>query len=528
MTTQIRGEMIEGRRTYCGQGKELHAIAAMTGEKLEPGFGTATPTDVDRSCMLAEAAFGPYRQLPDEQRAASLEAIAAEILALGDVLTQRAHVETGLSKQRLEGERLRTAGQLRLFAKLLRDGRWHRAVIDTALPEREPLPRPDLRQRRIALGPVAVFGASNFPLAFSVAGGDTASALAAGCPVVVKAHPAHLGTSELVAKAIQKAAIATDMPEGAFSLLFGEGNALGEALVRHSAIRAVGFTGSRGGGLSLVRIAQSRPEPIPVYAEMSSINPIFLLPHALAARGEAIATDFVGSLTLGAGQFCTNPGIVIALEGEALDSFCRHASAALEAAAAATMLTASIHAAYSTRVEHLRKLPTVAQVAQGKPAQSRFEVRAALFRTSALQFLIEPKMHEEVFGPASLVIGCRDVVEMHAVAVGISGQLTATLQHAPGDEDIARQLLPRLEHKVGRIVFNGFPTGVEVCYAIVHGGPFPSTSDGRTTSVGAAAIDRFLRPVCYQDVPDALLPPALQQANPLGIWRLRDGALAKA
>jgi NADP-dependent aldehyde dehydrogenase len=409
----------------------------------------------------------------------------------------------------------------------VRDGRWHGAVIDAAQPQRTPLPRPDLRLRRIGLGPVAVFGASNFPLAFSVAGGDTASALAAGCPVVVKAHPSHLGTSELVARAIAKAARDTGMPDGVFSMVLGDGIAIGEALVRHPAIQAVGFTGSRQGGLALQRLAQSRREPIPVYAEMSSINPVVVLPAALGARGAAIAREFVDSLTLGTGQFCTNPGLVVAIEGPALDAFCAAAVEALTAKPATTMLSPGIHGAYCRGVERLSTRSGVTRLAAGKPASGANQAVAALLRTDAESFLADESLEDEVFGPSSLVVACRDFDELHRVLRRVSGQLTATVQLDDDDHALAGKLLPTLERKAGRVLFNGFPTGVEVSYAMVHGGPFPSTSDSRTTSVGASAIDRFLRPVCYQAVPDALLPEALQADNPRGIWRLVDGQLVR-
>jgi len=525
---KILGEMIIGRRSRKGLDGALHALAAATGEMLEPAFGAGNEADVGEACDLAEAAVDDFRLLPDASRAGFLEAIAQGLLDLGDVLIERAHLETGLPKARLEGERLRTVNQLRMFARLLRDGRWHQAIIDPAQPERTPLRRPDLRQRRIALGPVAVFGASNFPLAFSVAGGDTAAALAAGCPVVAKAHPAHLGTSELVGRVILQASIDTGMPDGVFSLVIGAGNSIGEALVRHPAIQAVGFTGSRQGGLALLRIAQARPQPIPLYAEMSSINPVFLLPSALATRGAAIAKGFVESLVLGAGQFCTNPGLVIALEGEALDAFCQGAAGALAMKAAATMLTPGIHSAYCRGIERLRQFATITPVAQGLPPAELFAAQATLFRTTAHAFLAEPEMAEEVFGPGALVIGCRDLNELHLLTRQLAGQLTATLHIDESDHPLARQLVRTLERKAGRILFNDFPTGVEVGYAMVHGGPFPATSDNRTTSVGAAAIERFLRPVCYQDMPDTLLPEPLQESNPLGIWRLRDGQLIKA
>jgi 2,5-dioxopentanoate dehydrogenase len=416
---------------------------------------------------------------------------------------------------------------LKLFASLVRDGRWCGAVLDSALPGRQPLPRPDLRSRKVAVGPVAVFGASNFPLAFSVAGGDTASALAAGCPVVVKAHPAHLGTSELVGRAIQRAVAASGLPDGVFSLVIGAGNAVGEALVAHPAIKAVGFTGSRRGGLALVDIAARRKEPIPVYAEMSSINPVFLLPAALAARGAALAQGFVDSLTLGAGQFCTNPGLLIAFEGPELQRFVDAATQALAQKSAQTMLTPGIAAAYREGVDARARTGGVTRVADGAASDVHSAARPALFATTAAQFVASEALQDEIFGPAALIVTCRDADELMRVAEHLEGQLTATLQIDPEDYALARRLLPTLERKAGRILANGFPTGVEVSYAMVHGGPFPATSDARTTSVGAAAIERFLRPVCYQDLPAELLPDALHDDNPLGLWRLRDGELVR-
>ncbi|MEM5446780.1 aldehyde dehydrogenase (NADP(+)) [Paraburkholderia guartelaensis] len=520
---QIQGEMIIGGKAVRGEGGTLHALAAATGEKLEPVFGGATHADVDSACTLAGNAFDSYRGLPDESRAAFLEEIARQIVELGAALTERAHAETGLPLARLDGERTRTVNQLNLFAKVLRAGRWHGAIVDTAQPERKPLPHPDLRLRHIGLGPVAVFGASNFPLAFSVAGGDTASALAAGCPVVVKAHSAHLGTSELVARAIAVAARNTQMPEGVFSLLIGEGNWLGEALVGHPEIQAVGFTGSRHGGLALQRIAQARSVPIPVYAEMSSINPMVILPAALAARGEQIARGYVDSVVVGAGQFCTNPGIVLALEGDALDSFCSVASGALKAKAATTMLTSGIHRAYCDGIDRLRRSPRVTQLAEGQAASGPFDAVARLLRVDARTFLAEADLAAEVFGPSSLIVACRDFDELRTVLRRIEGQLTVTVHLDDGDRAMGGTLMPTLERKAGRVLFNGYPTGVEVAYAMVHGGPFPATSDSRTTSVGATSIERFLRPVCYQDVPDALLPEVLRAANPLGVERLVNG-----
>lgn len=524
---QILGETIIGQRAVAGQGGQVYALAAATGEQLTPVFGASTLDDVNAACELAEASFDSYRQLSDEKRATFLDAIAQGLLDLGDVLIERVHIESGLPKPRLEGERMRTVNQLKLFASLLRDGRWHGAVVDTAMPDRQPLPRADLRLRRIGLGPVAVFGASNFPLAFSVAGGDTASALAAGCPVVVKAHPAHLGTSELVARVIQKAARETGMPDGVFSMLIDKDISVGQALVSHPLISAVGFTGSRRGGLALVAAAQARPVPIPVYAEMSSINPVFLLPAALSARGDSIAKGFVESLVMGAGQFCTNPGILLALESDALERFVSAAANALADKSPTTMLTPNIHGAYCNGLNNLHKASGVTLVAEGREAEGSFQARPAFFRTDSATFLANPALEDENFGPSALLVVCKDTADLQTVAAKFDGQLTVTLQFEEGDQAIAQALLPTLERKAGRILFNDYPTGVEVSYSMVHGGPFPATSDSRSTSVGATAIDRFLRPVCYQNVPDSLLPPSLQQSNPLKTWRLVNGELVK-
>lgn len=523
----ITGEMPIGASSVRGRAGELRALNPALGEALEPLFGVADTADIGRACELARAAFDPFRAMPLETRARLLESIAQHILDLGDALIERAAAETALPIARLTGERMRTVGQLRLFAQVVRAGDFVAATIDAAQPERQPLPRADLRLAKLGIGPVAVFGASNFPLAFSVAGGDTASALAAGCPVVVKAHPAHLGTSELVGRAIQRAVAELALPEGVFSLVIGEREA-GVALVSHPAIHAVGFTGSRQGGLALVNVANARAVPIPVYAEMSSINPVFLLPAALHARAEPLGRQFVDSLTLGVGQFCTNPGLVIGLSGEALERFCAAAAGQLTEKAAGTMLTAGIAQAYRDGVAALSAQPGVAALGVRTDGASEGMASAALFRTDAATFLATPALESEIFGPASLVVACRSVEEMLAVAEHVEGQLTATLQLDAGDEAIARDLLPVLERKAGRILANGFPTGVEVAYAMVHGGPFPATSNAMFTSVGAAAIDRFLRPVCYQDLPDALLPPALQEANPLGVWRKRDGVWGRA
>jgi 2,5-dioxopentanoate dehydrogenase len=524
---QINGDMLIGGAAVHGAKGTLRAFDPVNNTEIEPAFGAGSAADVERACELAGLAFDLYRQAPLETRARFLEAIAENIVALGDVLIERAHVESALPKARLEGERARTVGQLKLFASLVREGRWLTATLDSALPDRKPLPRSDLRLQKVPVGPVAVFGASNFPLAFSVAGGDTASALAAGCPVVVKAHPAHLGTSELVGRAIQKAVVDSGLPEGVFSLVIGAGNETGEALVKHPAIKSVGFTGSRRGGLALVDIASKRREPIPVFAEMSSINPFFVLPGALAKRAEALANGFVESVTLGVGQFCTNPGLVLVLEGPNTRLFIDAAAQALAKKGAQTMLTAGISTAYQNDIAQRGEQAGVQTIAQGAQTEAACPALPVLFETSAVHFLATPQLEDEIFGPSSLIVTCVDVEEMIKVAEHLEGQLTATLQIESEDYPLARRLLPTLERKVGRILANGFPTGVEVSYAMVHGGPFPATSDSRATSVGATAIERFLRPVCYQDLPAELLPEALHDNNPLKLWRLRDGKLVQ-
>ncbi len=524
----ITGEMLIGKIAVWGDKGDFRGVNPATGAQIEPPFGSGSRADVDRACALAWAAFDTYRETSLEQRAQFLEAIAQALLDAGDALVERAVMESGLPRGRIEGERGRTVGQLRLFATTVREGGWVDARIDPAQPARAPLPRSDLRQRHVALGPVAVFGASNFPLAFSVAGGDTASALAAGCPVIVKAHSAHPGTSEIAGRAIQAAVKSCGLPEGVFSLLFGSGREIGTSLVTDPRIAAVGFTGSRAGGLALVKAANGRKVPIPVYAEMSSINPVFALPHALATRAEAMGKGFVGSLIMGAGQFCTNPGLVLAVDGPDLETFLASATAALAEAPASTMLTPGIHSAYQEGSKRLLDHAGIQTVAQGKPEAGPNQCQAALFVTDAAAFLANPDMAEEVFGAASLVVRCKDVATMRDLAEQLEGQLTATLQIDAGDMDDARSLLPTLERRVGRILVNGYPTGVEVCPAMVHGGPFPATSDSRATSVGTLAIERFLRPVCYQDFPMALLPNALQDANPERIWRRIDGVMTPA
>jgi NADP-dependent aldehyde dehydrogenase len=525
--TVLTGQNLVGAASASGREAALRAINPATGHELEPSYGGAGAAELERACALAAAAFDTYRETALEKRARFLEAIAERILGIGDALIERAMQESGLPRARLEGERGRTVGQLRLFAAVVREGSWLEARIDPAMPDRKPMARSDLRLRNVPVGPVAVFGASNFPLAFSVAGGDTASALAAGCPVVVKAHPAHPGTSELVGRAIQAAVKDCGLPEGVFSLLYGAGNWLGGALVADARIKAVGFTGSRGGGLALMRIANERPEPIPVYAEMSSINPVLVLPAALASRGEQIAKNFVASLTMGAGQFCTNPGLLLAQDSPTLDSFVKKVAENLGPSAATTMLTPGISQAYRKGVDRIAANPKVKTVARGRPGDGANLGQSAFFSTDAKSFLADHSLREEVFGASSVLIRCPEAKTMLEIIESLEGQLTITLQMDAADLEYARTILPALERKAGRLLVNGFPTGVEVAHAMVHGGPFPATSDGRSTSVGSLAIYRFLRPVCYQDFPSGLLPEVLRDGNPVGIPRRVDGKLGE-
>lgn len=517
----ITGDSLIGGQAVKGTGAAFRAYNPSLQQSMDPEFTTADVNQIDQACRLAEAAFDTFRSLSDEKRAVFLETIGEQIMALGEVLVERVMAESGLPRARVEGERGRTVGQLKLFANLLREGSWNDVRIDKALPDRAP-PRPDIRMRMIGLGPVAVFSASNFPLAFSVAGGDTASAFAAGCPVVLKAHFAHPGTSELVGRAVVKAVEICGLPAGVFSLLTGVGNDIGQEVVRHPAIKAVGFTGSRGGGLALMAVAAARPVPIPVYAEMSSINPVFLLPNALANRAEDLAAGFSASLVLGVGQMCTNPGLVIGIAGSDLDRFKAAASTALAGGAACAMLSPGIAGSYKRGITQLADNADVNTLALAP--QSEGKAAPALFDTSSAAFLDQHVLSEEVFGPASLVVACKDIAEMRRIAEELEGQLTATLLMDEADLDAAQQLLPVLERKVGRILANGYPTGVEVCSAMVHGGPFPSTSDGRSTSVGTGAITRFLRPVSYQNLPQPLLPQVLRDEGGAP-WRRLEGEL---
>jgi alpha-ketoglutaric semialdehyde dehydrogenase len=505
-------------------GSTFHGLNPATGEQLEPAFHEASVGELDRACAAAGAAFDVFSQTSAKERAALLRDIAARIDANDEVIA-RGQLETGLPAARLTGERARTSGQLRLFASMLEEGSWVDARIDHADPNRQPIPKADIRSMQRPLGPVAVFGASNFPLAFSVAGGDTAAALAAGCPVVVKAHHAHPGVSELIASDVAAAVAASKLPTGVFSMLYGAGRTVGQGLVSHPRIKAVGFTGSRAGGQALMKTAAARHEPIPVYAEMSSVNPVFLLPGALAERGEQIAQGLHGSVTLGVGQFCTNPGLVFLPAGAASEAFRAKFAELMSGTAACPMLHHGIREAYTMGVGRNEKNAAVetlvrhsAEVGPGKS-----HAGAALFQTSIESFLEDHSLTEEIFGPATMLVTYKDADELQAAIERLEGQLTATVHAAASESAAAAKLFAALERKAGRVLLNGFPTGVEVCHAMVHGGPYPATSDGRSTSVGTLAIERFTRQVAWQSIPDAMLPAALQEANPLGIRRLVDG-----
>jgi len=520
--------MIEGKQII---GFDLSAQGAETfqsydptlGMKMDLHFHKATSDEVNKAAEKAASAFQQYRKKSGAEKAKFLETIADEIIAIGDELIDVCCKETALPKGRIEGERMRTVNQLKLFASMIKEGSWLDARIETALPDRAPLPKPDIRFMQIGLGPVVVFGASNFPLAFSVAGGDTASALAAGCPVIAKAHSAHPATSELVGKAIQKAAQKTNMPDGVFSLLFGDGSKVGTQLVKHPEVKAVGFTGSYNGGKALFDAAVQREVPIPVYAEMGSTNPVFILPEAIKQKADKIAQGFSASVTLGVGQFCTNPGMLIYETNGQAKEFAKQLETEFQKTNGGAMLAENIFTSYNKGVAHHLSVQGIEVLANGNNPDGVNVAKPVLFKTSSKTFNSNPELAEEIFGPESLVIEANTKEEILSIAKNLSGHLTATVHGTDEDLIAYKELLDILEQKVGRVVINGFPTGVEVCHAMVHGGPFPATTDGRSTSVGTAAIYRFTRPVCYQSMPQQLLPDELKNENPLGIWRLVNG-----
>lgn len=467
-------------------------------------FAVGTPAHVERAAQAAEEAFWSYGYSSRETRALFLDTIAEEIDARGDAITEIGTQETGLPEARLIGERGRTTGQLRLFASHIREGAYLDRRHDVALPDRQPLPRPDIKMVQRPIGPVAVFGASNFPLAFSTAGGDTAAALAAGCPVVVKGHSAHPGTGEIVAQAIDAARKKCNLHPGVFSLVQGGKRDVGEALVTHPLIRAVGFTGSLGGGRALFDLCAARPDPIPFFGELGSVNPMFILPAATKARGAEIATGWAGSLTMGAGQFCTNPGIAVVMDSPEADAFIAAATKAIAPIGAQTMLTDGIAASYRAGHDRIAQVKGVQEL-----VTSMCDMRNAtpyLFATTGKEWLANHILGEEVFGPLGLIVRVADAAEMLAIAHSLQGQLTCTLHLDADDTDLGQSLMPVLERKAGRVLANGFPTGVEVCDAMVHGGPYPASTNFGHTSVGTLSIRRFLRPVSYQNIPDALLP----------------------
>ncbi len=493
-------------------------------EKLEPAFYEATPNEIDRALQSAQEAFEVFRAVSREDCAALLDRIASALNETGGELVERAAQETGLGTDRLTGELGRTMGQLRMFAGLVSEGSWVDARIDRAQPGRKPLPKPDIRRMLVPIGPVAVFGASNFPLAFSVAGGDTASGLAARNPVVVKAHPAHPGASEIAARAISRAVAESGLPGGVFSMVHGASPAVSLKVVEHPLTRAVGFTGSLTAGRALFDAAMRRPEPIPVYAEMGSVNPVFVLPGAMAEKAAAIAQGLRQSVTLGAGQFCTNPGVVVCLRGEEMRTQLR---ALFGESPAGTMLHPGILRSYEQGVSEHAKLGDVSATRGGEAAAARTEARAALFEVGAGGFLGHERLRREVFGPCTVLVDCAGREELEQVARSLEGTLTATVWGTEQDLAEYKGLLELLAAKTGRLIFNGYPTGVEVCPSMQHGGPYPATTDAKFTSVGTAAILRFARPVAYQNFPSSALPLELRDGNPLGIWRTVDGALTR-
>lgn len=521
----LHGKNFIGSR-LSGLGNESYsAINPIDDKVLDGNFCIATTEEIHHCCQLAEEAFQVYRNVSGKDRAAFLRLIADNIIGLGEVLVERCVAETGLPEARIQGERGRTCGQLNLFADLIEEGSWTQPRIDTAIPDRQPLPKPDVRSMQKALGPVAVFGASNFPLAFSTAGGDTASALAAGCPVVYKAHPAHPGVTELVAGAIADAVKACRLPEGTFSMLHSKTAAGGAELVGHPAIKAVGFTGSLAAGRSIYNTAAARPEPIPVYAEMGSSNPVVILPEALKLKAEEIATGLSGSVCLGAGQFCTNPGMVLMIEDENSNEFVTTLKSSLENSPAGTSVHETIKMGYEKSLQAKLKEKGVTLLARSAAVNqnSKTAVQPALYQTDAETFIENPSLQDEVFGPCTFLICCKNEADMYASIEKLEGQLTASVFAESEDLAHFKDLFGSLEQIAGRVIVNQYPTGVEVCASMFHGGPYPASTDSRSTSVGSLAIHRFSRTVCYQNVPQDLLPQELKDENPLGVKQMVNG-----
>lgn len=524
---ELKGVSLIGGKNGGKSGAGFRALNPATDELLEPPFFSATVDDVDDAAHAAHEALTAYSALSGRERASFLRSIADGLESVTEELAARAHLESALPAQpRLQGEVKRAATQFRVFADLIDEGSWVAAHIDTALPDRKPMPRPDLRSMLRPLGPVAVFGASNFPIAFSVAGGDTASALAAGNPVVVKAHPAHPGASEIAGRVIAESVRACGMPPGVFSLLFDAGIEVGQALVQHPAIQAIGFTGSHTAGRALMDLAAQRPQPIPCFAEMGSTNPVFILSRALRERGAQIASGLFGSFTLGAGQMCTKPGLVFLPQQPETDAFLAELRKLTAESADFTLLTPGIATSFRRAVSARNSRSDMA-VQTAAAATGRCITSAAVMETEIGVLLKHPELSEEIFGPSTLVIRYSERDAMMQAAEALEGHLTATLVGSAEDLEEYKDLVAILERKAGRLIFNGFPTGVEVAHAMIHGGPYPSASDSRSTSVGSQAILRFARPVCYQSFPEAALPEELRDTNPLGILRKVNGNLTR-
>ena len=525
---ELHGKNLIGGKAVASTGtKTFTGVNPASGEKLPALFHEATAAEADEALSLAAKAFEEYRRQPGEKIAGFLDRIGEEIQKLGDELIQRASAETGLPEPRLTGERNRTVNQFKMFAALVREGSWLEATIDRAQPDRKPLPKADLRRMLVPLGPVVVFGASNFPLAYSVGGGDTASALAAGCPVVVKAHPAHPGASELVARAIQAAIEATGMPNGVLSMVHGVSTEIGTRLVQHPAAKAVGFTGSLQGGRALFDAAAKRAEPIPVFSEMGSTNPIFILPGALKQNGKAIAEGLAQSVTLGVGQFCTNPGLAFGPAGEDWRAFVARVGELASAVAPGVMLHQGISAKFNEGTKKFQGVAGVSVAGKSTTEATQGRAPAMIFNTDSKTFRQQQVLREEVFGPSTLLVNCGSTQELEQIARDLPGQLTATIHGTEEDLLAHANLLAILREKAGRLIFNQFPTGVEVCPSMQHGGPYPATTDSRFTSVGTFAVKRFVRPVCFQNFPDAALPVELKNKNARNIWRIVDGKLTK-
>jgi alpha-ketoglutaric semialdehyde dehydrogenase len=519
----LTGQNILGFDLSAKGTNSFFAINPRTNKELSTKYYQATKDEIDEAVKLAESAFSIYRNKSGAEKADFLDTIAKEILELDANLITICQQETGLPEGRLIGERGRTIGQLKLFAQLLREGSWVDARIDFADANRQPIPKPDTRQMQIPIGPVGIFGSSNFPLAFSVAGGDTASALAAGCTVIIKAHPAHPGTSELIGTAITKAAQKCGMPNGTFSLVQGPSVDVGLTLVKNPLIKAIGFTGSFKGGKALFDEANKREEPIPVYAEMGSTNPVFILQEKLKQETKQIAEGINNSVQLGVGQFCTNPGITVVTKSKDSEAFENILSEEVKNSISGTMLTDNIQKTYNLGLDKLKSKSVVTKVSKGEKAEGESQGIPEVLKVSGKDFLLDRELEKEIFGPSTLLIQTENAQERLEIAKGLEGHLTATVFGTENDLKENIELLKILELKVGRLLLNSYPTGVEVCYSMVHGGPFPATTDSRMTSVGTSAITRFTRPICYQNFSEFLLPTELKTNNPLDISRIENG-----